>query len=90
MMGNMVKEAPSEIVAENECRHYWMIDSADGHNSQGVCKFCGAQAEFCNWFPGSTVVRRNGRVFEFPADPPDAELDKEQDDFELEASGASL
>ena len=90
MMRNKVKGAPSEPVIENGCRHYWVVESADGPSSRGVCKFCGARDEFCNWFSGFTLVRRGGRVFEFPTDPLGAELDKERDDFELEVSGVNL
>ncbi len=33
------------------CRHYWVIESARGPVSKGVCKFCGAQREFHNSWP---------------------------------------
>ena len=31
------------------CRHYWVIDSAGGPTSKGVCRVCGAQRQFKNY-----------------------------------------
>ena len=40
------------IVSQEEllvpCRHYWIIESADGETSFGKCKYCGAVKEFSN------------------------------------------
>lgn len=30
------------------CIHHWIIEAADGVNSPGVCKYCGAKREFRN------------------------------------------
>ena len=30
------------------CVHHWVIDSADGAESKGSCKHCGAQRGFAN------------------------------------------
>ena len=30
------------------CTHHWVIDTADGHLSRGVCKLCHAAREFEN------------------------------------------
>ena len=30
------------------CTHHWLIDEAKGPTSKGVCKLCGAVAEFRN------------------------------------------
>jgi len=38
-----------ESTAQQECCHHWIIESAAGPVSQGVCKFCGAQKEFKNY-----------------------------------------
>jgi len=38
-----------ESVAQQRCCHYWIIESAAGPASKGVCKFCGAQKEFKNY-----------------------------------------
>ena len=34
---------------EEVCHHYWIIKSAAGPVSQGVCKFCSAKKEFGNY-----------------------------------------
>jgi hypothetical protein len=45
-------EAKSKAsVAPVVCHHYWIIDSADGRVSKGVCKLCGAGKEFPNYLP---------------------------------------
>lgn len=32
--------------------HHWIIETANGPNSEGVCKFCHAHRDFPNWLPG--------------------------------------
>lgn len=48
----------SAPVIEKECTHYWLIESADGPISQGVCKFCGARKEFHNSWLGFAIMNR--------------------------------
>ncbi len=43
---NNVAERPK---AAAECRHHWVIDSATGPTSKGICKYCGSEREFLNW-----------------------------------------
>ncbi len=31
-----------------ECRHYWLIDRANGPVSHAVCKYCHAERDFSN------------------------------------------
>ena len=40
-----------ERAEENEvlCQHYWVIDSAGGPTSEGVCRLCGVQRQFKNY-----------------------------------------
>ena len=33
---------------KSQCRHYWIIEAAEGPTSKGVCKYCGAEKEFQN------------------------------------------
>ncbi len=44
--------ANSGIVPETEvkdrCCHHWIIESPNGPNSKGVCKFCNQEREFAN------------------------------------------
>ena len=32
------------------CVHYWIIESPKGPTSKGVCKYCGAEREFLNYW----------------------------------------
>ncbi len=50
-MKRNVSSAPPESVQKEVCHHYWIIESARGPVSRGVCKFCGAQKEFHNSWP---------------------------------------
>ena len=84
-----LKEMPREPEVKGECRHYWMIESASGPSSRGVCKFCGAEREFHNSWLDSTSVGRDTRVFELP-DLLEVESDKESEDSEAEKSNADL
>ncbi len=54
-MRNRVETAPEEaksqansVGAENECHHYWIIESPNGSSSRGICKFCKERREFHN------------------------------------------
>ena len=48
------------------CRHYWVIESASGPTSKGVCKFCGEEKEFQNSWIGSGYMGRDARVLGLP------------------------
>ena len=41
-----VEEREEEQVSQ--CRHHWLIDSAGGPTSRGVCRLCGAERQFKN------------------------------------------
>lgn len=51
--------AIQELSRVVECRHHWMIESADGPTSRGVCKYCGADKDFLNYMPEH--VGKHGR-----------------------------
>ena len=36
----------------NDCRHHWVIDTADGPMSRGVCKYCQQVRDFENFVEG--------------------------------------
>ena len=38
----------NKIENDNGCHHYWKIEAANGPQSKGVCKICGAEQEFQN------------------------------------------
>ena len=40
--------------ANSGCSQHWMIGDPDGPMSAGICKHCGAQKEFMNYFEGSS------------------------------------
>ena len=75
-MRHKVKQVLKEHVAKGECRHYWIIESANGPTSRGLCKFCGAEKEFLNSVQDFTVVKRNTSLLNLP-ELPDVELDKD-------------
>ncbi len=82
------REEPRTPVTERECIHYWVIESAGGPTSSGVCRFCGAQREFHNSWPGFSYTERKpdfSGLSEMESEP-----DDEAEDSELERSGASL
>lgn len=40
---------PAESVREKGgCAHHWLIETARGKNSKGVCRLCGANKDFDN------------------------------------------
>jgi hypothetical protein len=34
--------------ARHECKHHWVIESANGRVSTGFCRLCGARKDFMN------------------------------------------
>ena len=77
-MRNKIKAA-EVAVAKDKCHHYWIIESAGGRTSKGVCKLCGTEKKFYNSWPYLKVNRQSGQLPE-PAEPLDNELDEEQGD----------
>lgn len=51
-------EKPVEQLLEQEtqavCTHHWVIEPPEGPISRGVCKKCGEEKEFNNYFTFST------------------------------------
>ena len=53
----IVKEVIKEELGDEGnvgCSHHWLIGDPDGPTSSGVCKHCGAQKDFMNYFEGSS------------------------------------
>ena len=69
-----VAEAPK---AEG-CRHYWVIDVANGPASGGQCKYCGAKKEFLNAFPEFNPLKKKTNPLAMPK-MPEVEGEKEED-----------
>ncbi len=38
-----------ESAIQQECCHFWVIDSASGPISQGTCQICGMKKDFDNY-----------------------------------------
>lgn len=70
-----VKEKTKEYVAKDQCRHYWVIEVANGPKSRGLCKYCGEEREFFNSIPNLTSVKRRPHPFNLP-EMADVALDK--------------
>ena len=54
--------AEKQTVANEQCRHYWVIESPMGAaTSRGVCRLCGAEREFRNsWYDLNASSQFNG------------------------------
>ena len=56
MEGLSVEGTISEdTTAESDlCVHHWIIGNPEGPTSMGICKICGVDKEFANFFEGSS------------------------------------
>ena len=45
----MATKCEQEHARQQECDHYWVIESAEGPLSKGVCRLCGGHKEFNNY-----------------------------------------
>lgn len=59
------------------CRHHWIIESASGPTSGGVCKLCGDQRGFYNSWEDFLAGWQRTRLLELPELPP-IELDRQE------------
>ncbi len=50
-MVTSTKVSAAERVEEqpSECRHHWVIESASGPTSDGICRLCGVRKQFKNY-----------------------------------------
>lgn len=73
-----VREKNKEAIIE-ACKHYWVIESAHGPESRGICKYCGETRDFSNSLPDFSNVKNNKRrnnLLELPKIP-DVDMDQE-------------
>jgi len=75
-MRSKVKDVPVKVMPREEHHHHWIIESANGPTSKGVCKYCSAEKEFHNVVPAPEVAKKNTRLFDLP-ELPDVEVDKD-------------
>ncbi|HTY81976.1 MAG TPA: hypothetical protein VMB24_04265 [Dehalococcoidales bacterium] len=61
-----VKEKEQAQPRKEECRHFWVIEVANGPISRGQCKYCGAKKEFYNAFPEFNPLKKGANPFSLP------------------------
>jgi hypothetical protein len=66
MMSIKVKEKDTAQAQKEPCRHFWVIESANGPMSRGKCKYCGVKKEFYNAFPEFNPLRKGNNPFNMP------------------------
>lgn len=65
-MRQKVKEKNRNHVAEDQCSHYWLIETANGPKSRGICQYCGESRDFLNTIPDLTKLKRNKNPLDLP------------------------
>lgn len=65
-MSGKVKEKVRTQAQKRPCRHYWIIEIANGPVSWGQCKYCGARKEFLNAFPEYNPLKKNTNPLKLP------------------------
>jgi hypothetical protein len=65
-MSGKVKEKARPRPQKKACRHYWVIEVANGPVSRGECKCCGAKKDFYNAFPEFNPLKKGGNPFSLP------------------------
>ncbi len=75
-MNGKVKVKVQTQVHQEPCRHYWVIEVANGPVSRGQCKYCGERKDFLNAFPEFNPLRRGANPLNLPK-LPDVAVDEE-------------
>jgi hypothetical protein len=65
-MSGKVKEKASVQTQKEPCRHFWVIEVANGPASRGQCKYCGVKQEFFNAFPEFNPLKKGTNPFNLP------------------------
>jgi hypothetical protein len=60
------REKHESQARKEPCRHYWVIEIANGPVSRGVCKYCGVTKEFLNAFPEYNPLKKNTNPLGLP------------------------
>jgi hypothetical protein len=68
-MRGKTKEKASAQPQKETCRHYWVIEVANGPVSRGKCKYCGAKKDFYNAFPEFNPLKKGNNPFNMPKMP---------------------
>ena len=65
-MSGKVKEKQKAQTQKEPCRHYWVIEVANGPVSRGKCKYCGEKKDFLNAFPEFNPLRKGPDPLSLP------------------------
>ena len=68
-MTSKVKVTEKELAQPQKeaCRHFWVIEVANGPSSRGTCKYCGEKKEFFNAFPEfNPAIKKGANPFSLP------------------------
>ncbi len=68
-MSGKVKEKVKTQTQKEPCRHFWVIEVANGPVSRGQCKLCGERKDFCNAFPEYNPLRKGPNPLKLPELP---------------------
>ena len=61
-MGSQIKHPRLKKISSRMCRHYWRIEAPNGIKSMGVCKYCGEEKEFTNYFEDILEERKSNKA----------------------------
>ncbi len=86
-MKGRVKVKVAEQPRAETCRHYWVIDVANGPASRGECKYCGTKKDFLNAFPEFNPLKRKSHSPLTMPRMPEVEPEEEEKDSESLVSG---
>lgn len=65
-MSGRIREKARPQPRKEACRHYWVIEVANGPVSRGVCKYCGKKKRFYNAFPAFNPLKKGTNPFSLP------------------------
>jgi hypothetical protein len=67
MSGKVKEKEKASVQTQKEpCRHFWVIEVANGPASRGTCKYCGVKKEFYNAFPEFNPLKKGNNPFNLP------------------------
>ncbi len=76
-MSGKVKEKIKTQPRKGPCRHYWVIEVANGPVSRGQCKHCGIRKDFYNAFPEFNPLKKGANPLKLP-ELPGVEVDEDK------------
>lgn len=68
-MSGKVKEKVNTQPRKGACRHYWVIEVANGPVSRGQCKYCSVKKDFYNAFPDYNPLKKGANPLKLPELP---------------------